>query len=244
MTILLGTSDNPFDGSVDIIMTGNGPVDISLPQNFPSMESKMITVLGGLDLHGLSHTKTWTRLAQTASSSTELIILSTPVDWQTNDEIIITTTDTAISHTERHRIARIINGTIIRTVNPLTYTHSVIQYTFVNGQKVNIAAAVGLLTRNVRIINQNPTSSLSGFKILITEYRTNIYYSDWGFARLTYYKGYARLSNVQFIGFGQFDDTSSSDQRAGIYMSQLGDWYWARQTYIDSCSFDNGFNGA
>jgi hypothetical protein len=208
------------------------------------MESRVIGVLGCLDLHGLSHNVTWTRLAQTASSGSNLITLSTPVDCQIDDEIIITTTDTSISHTERHRIASIVNGTVIGLVTPLTYTHLVIRYTFANGQEVNVAAAVGLLTRNVRILSQNQAPNLSGFKIFITEYQTDVWYSDWNRSFNTYYKGYARLSNVQFIGFGQLDDTPSSDQQAGIYMNQLSDYDSSRPTYIDACSFDGGFNAA
>lgn len=81
-------------------------------------------------------------------------------------------------------------------------------------------------------------------KILITEYRTDVLYSDRSQYINTYYKGYARLSNVQIIGFGQFDDSTTSDQRAGIYMNQLGTWDSSRETYIDACSFDGGYNAA
>jgi hypothetical protein len=128
------------------------------------MESRVIGVLGCLDLHGLSHNVTWTRLAQTASSGANLITLSTSVDWQIDDEIIITTTDTSISHTERHRIASIINGTVIHLVTPLTYIHLVIRHTFVDGQDVNVATAVGLLTRHVLILSQTKLQTIQDSK--------------------------------------------------------------------------------
>lgn len=239
-----GQPDNPFNGSVDIILTANAPINTSLPENFPRMEQRMIGVLGTLDLHGLSRNITWTRLGRTASSGSYLIHLRAPVDWKIGDEIIITTTDQSISHTERHRIANIINSTLLRIEMPLAYTHLVIWHQFPNRQVIDIAAAVGLLSHNVRVIGQVQAPNLSGLKILITDYRTQVFYPDRNQYYNTYYKGYARLSNVQFIGFGQFDDTLSSDAQAGIYMNRLLDWYSLRPTYIEGCSFVDGFNGA
>ncbi|CAF1691206.1 unnamed protein product, partial [Adineta ricciae] len=56
----------------------------------------------------------------------------------------------------------------------------------------------------------------------------------------TYYKGFARLSDTQFIGYGQFVDAADEDKREGIHMYNLGDWNASRPTYVDSCSFDGG----
>lgn len=173
-----------------------------------------------------------------------MITVTNTVNWLVGDEFIITTTDKDISHTERHRIARIDNGMTIYTVNPLAYTHLVLQTMLPNGRVIRIAAAVGLLTRNIRIISQNLPSRLSGFRIFITQYRTYIWYTSTNTSVYTHYKGYARLSNTQFIGFGRFDDTTNSDEQSGIYMNNLNDWNWQRPTTIDSCSFDGGFNAA
>ncbi|CAF4657274.1 unnamed protein product [Rotaria sp. Silwood1] len=242
--LIAGLPTAPFNGNIDIIMTNSGSPTIQRPQNFPEMTPKMIGVLGGLDLHGTPRGITWTFLATTAASGQHVIILRQPVNWNAGDEIIITTTDTSIYHTERHSIASIQNGTVIYTTTPLAYTHIVIQRSFANGQVVNVAAAVGLLTHNVRVINQNPGSVLSGFKILVTEYRTNVWHIYTNTFYDTCYKGYARLSNTQFIGFAQFDDSYLSDSRSGIYMNRLGDYNTWRPTFIDACSFDSGFNAA
>lgn len=236
--------DAPFNGTVEIILRDLNSIAIDLPSNFPLTGSKVIAVLGGLDLHGSFYNVSWTRIATTAASGENLIILSESVNWMIDDEIVITTTDKDISHTERHRIASIVNGTIIRTRLPLAYTHIVLKNTFPNGQTVNIAAAVGLLTRNIRVISQSPSSTLSGFRIFITQYTTSIWYAYMSQFVNTYYKGYSRLSNIQFIGFGQYDDTTTSDQRSSIYMNNLNDLDSQRPTYIDACSFDGGFNAA
>ena len=204
----------------------------------------MIGVMGGLDLHGSPRGITWTRLAVSALSGQNIIRLSQAVNWLIGEEILITTTDKTIAHTERHRIANIQNKTIIYTVAPLAYTHLVIAQTFPNGQSVRIAAAVGLLTHNVRVIDQNSGSSPVGFRIMVMSYQTNSWHLQGNNPYIACYKGYVRISNIQFIGFGRFDDSYNTEQRAGIYFNGLGDYNPNRDTYVNSSSFDGGFNAA
>ena len=241
--LIAGLPSAPFNGSIDIIMRKTSPVTISLPQDLPTMEPKMIGVMGGLDLHGTSRGITWTRLATTAVAGQNQINLSQRVDWNIGDEIVITTTDTDLSHTERHRIVNIQNGLVISTATVLAYTHRVIQQTFANGQRVNVSAAVALLTHNVRVINENSGSNREGFRIHVLGYTTNTWHLYTNLYYPTCYLGYVRISNTQFIGFGQFD-SYNTDQRAGIYFNNLGDYKSNRATFIDSSSFDSGFNAA
>lgn len=201
----------------------------------------MIGVFGGLDLHGRSRNVSWTRLDTTAAAGQNTIVLSEPIDWVVGDEIIITTTDANIEHTERHKIASINSSKLqITTVNPLTYTHVVIHNVFPNGRIFHVAGAVGLLTRNVRVINRSPASELFGFRILVSDYATRVWNPVGNEYLNTYYKGYARLSHTQFIGYGQYVDAADEDKREGIHLFNLGNWNSSRPTYIDSCSFDGG----
>ena len=205
----------------------------------------MISVLGLMDLHGSPQDITWTRLSVPAYATATSLVVRDAINWNVGDEIIVTTTDRDIDHTERRRIVRIENQTVIYMDTPLLYNHAVIQRTFPSGRHIDIAAAVGLLTRNIRIINDPASAaSLSGFRILLTTYATYVLYPDRNQSYYTFYKGYARLSNVQLVGFGQFDDTPRSDQRAGIYLSRLGNFNALRPTSITSCSFESGFNAA
>jgi hypothetical protein len=221
---------------------GSPTVDVLLPNNAGTVGPTVIGVLGGLDLHGLPRTVSWTRLSATAASGQNTIILSEPVDWVVGDEIIVTTTDTSIEHTERHTIASVnANQTIITTQIALAYTHIVINNVFPNGQVAQVAAAVGLLTRNVRVISRNPASDLFGFRILVTDYTTNVWNPVVNQSISTYYKGYARISDTQFIGYGQFIDAPDDDLREGIHLYNLGNWNASRPTYVDSCSFDGGY---
>ena len=242
LCLCLGWPNNPLTSNVDIIITGSSSVNVLLPNNAGSVGPRVIGVLGGLDLHGISRNVTWTRIATTAAAGQNTITLSEPVDWVVGDEIVITTTDTRLNHAERHTIAGI-NGsrTMITLVNPLAYSHVAILNTFPNGQVFRVAAAVGLLTRNVRVINRSPASELFGFRILVTDYSANVWNPVANESFITYYKGYARLSNTQFIGYGQFVDAADEDKREGIHLYNLGDWNSSRPTYIDSCSFDGGY---
>jgi hypothetical protein len=94
-----------LNSSVDIVITGDASVNVLLPNGAGSVGPKVIGVLGGLDLHGLPRNVSWTRLGATALSNQNTIVLSKPVDWKVGDEIIVTTTDVSLSHTERHTIA-------------------------------------------------------------------------------------------------------------------------------------------
>jgi len=243
--IVTGWPNNPLNSSVDIVITGASTTDVPLPNNAGTLGPTVIGVLGGLDLHGLPRNVSWTRLGVTAVSGQNTIILSEHVDWLVGDQIIVTTTDTSIGHTERHTIASVsANGTTITTANALAYTHIVINHVFPNGQVVQVAGAVGLLTRNVRVINRSPASNLFGFRILVTDYATNIWNAVLNQSTYTYYKGYARISDTQFIGYGQFVNAPNTDLREGIHLYNLGDWNASRPTYVDSCSFDTGYFSA
>jgi hypothetical protein len=140
--------------------------------------------------------------------------------------------DTDIAHIEWRRITSVLNRTAIQTVTSLAHTHRVIKQVVANGREVDVAAAVSLLTRNVRVISDDPASCLSGLRVVI---HGGIY---------GYNKGFAQLSSIQFVGFGRFDDSATSDEHSGIYMSHLYDPHYLWPTYIDARSSDGGFNAA
>ncbi len=243
--IFIGWPNNPLTSNVDIIITGSATANVLLPGDAGSLGPRVIGVLGGLDLHGIPHNVSWTRLASPALAGQTSITLSEAVDWAPGNEVLLTTTDTRINHTERCTIASVsAGGTVITLTNPLAYTHIVIHNVFPNGEIYHVAGAVGLLTRNIRVFSQTTPIEKIGFRVLVTDYATNTwdpiglsYYS-------TYYKGYARLSNVQFIGYGQFIDAPYEDKREAIHLYNLGNWNASRPTYIDSCSFDTGYYSA
>ena len=238
----VGWPQSPQRSRVDIIINGSSSTEVRLPNGAGSIGARVIGVLGGLDLHGLPHNVTWTRLSTTAAVGEKTLRLKEAVDWKSGEEIILTSTDTRIDHVERHTIANISDdGMIVMLTQPLSYTHLVIEHRFDNGQMYHVAAAVGLLTRNIRVINRSPPNEWFGFRILVTDYSTQVWNPVGAEYLSTYYKGYARLSNVQMIGFGQFVNAPDEDKREGIHLLNLGAWNASRPTYIDSCVFDTGY---
>ncbi|CAF5226827.1 unnamed protein product, partial [Rotaria magnacalcarata] len=135
-------------------------------------------------------------------------------------------------------------GTVITLNSALTYTHIVINNVFPNGEVYQVAGAVGLMTRNVRVICQSPASEKFGFRSLVTDYATNIWNPVGAEHLYTYYKGYARVSDTQFIGYGQFVDAPNEAKREGFHLYNLGDWSASRPTYIDSSSSDGDYYSA
>jgi len=241
----LGWPNNPQTGNVDIVITGSSSANVLLPNDGGSLGQRVIGVLGGLDLHGIPRNVSWTRLAATASAGQRSITLVEPVDWHAGDEILLTTTDTRIDHIDRVTVVNVTgNGQVVTLNRALTYSHIVIHNVFPNGEIYHVAGAVGLLTRNVRVINRSPASEKIGFRIYVSDYSTNIWDPIYSEYFSTYYKGYARLSDTQFIGFGQFIDAPLEDKREAIHLYNLGDWNISRPTYIDSCSFDTGYYSA
>ena len=230
---------------MDIIITGSSSTNILLPNDGGSMGPRVIGVLGGLDLNGIPRNVSWTRLASTAAAGQTSITLSQPVDWVAGEEILLTTTDTRIDHAERRTIASVTGGgTVIGLTSALTYTHSVIHNVFPNGQMYHVAGAVGLLTRNIRVMSQATSADKIGFRILVTDYSTDVWDPIGNSFLSTYYKGFARLSNTQFINYGQFVDAPYQDKREAIHLYNLGDWNISRPSYVDSCSFDTGYYSA
>jgi hypothetical protein len=133
--------------------------------------------------------------------------------------------------------------TLTLTTN-LMYTHlSFLQETTTTTQTspIRIAAAVGLLTRNVKVIGtEYPQQNvdLYGFSILVSTYSRYDSLADMVFA----YEGYVRLSNVEFVHPGQFYRSTSTDSRYGIVLADLGAYDTTRPTYVTSCSFHHGYS--
>ena len=196
-----------------------------------------------MDIHGKPRNVSWTTLSTTAFAGSNQIILDKAVDWQVNEEIVITTTSYTATETEVRTIQAISADRLTLTLNgSLLYNHVSFVETLTTGKTVRIAAAVGLLSRNVKIIGaeyDGQDSDLYGMTMLVSDY--SALNSDG--VRM-YYKGYARLSDVEFVHPGQFFRGTDDDATYGIIISNLGPYNYSRPTYVRSCSFHHGFSAA
>ena len=78
-----------------------------------------VGVYGGLDLHGKPVDVPWTTLHQTASPGDTSITLSTVVDWEVDNEIVVTPTGYSSWETETFTITDIseTDGHSVLTLN-------------------------------------------------------------------------------------------------------------------------------
>ena len=176
-----------------------------------------IGVYGGLDLHGRPRNVSWTRLAKSvyAGNSTSATLVDA-VDWQVGESIVFTTTTYVANQSDVMVIASVSPDRRTLTFNStFEYDHVAYSETLASGVRYNIAAGVGLLTRNIKIVSDD-ADSLPGFRIIVSTYSAFVDGVD------IFYKGYARVTNAEFVGFGQMNLYSGDDSRYGILFADLG----------------------
>jgi hypothetical protein len=167
---------------------------------------KGIGVYGGFDMHGKPRNVSWTKLANSAFRGSNTITLEKSVDWEANEEIVITTTSYRPTQTETFKISSVSLDRRTLTLNSsLKFDHLVVSEDFTTGASYKIAAAVGLLSRNIKVIGSEydqQYSDLYGFRILVSDYSNSILENGVNVPK--YYKGYVKFSNVEFVHPGQF----------------------------------------
>jgi hypothetical protein len=167
---------------------------------------KGIGVYGGFDMHGKPRNITWTTLESTAYAGSNILRLEKAVDWQVNEEIVLTTTSYRPTQTETFKISSVSLDRKTLTLNSsLEFDHLVVSENFTTGSSYRIAAAVGLLSRNIKVIGSEydaQFSDLYGFRILVSDYSNTIL--ENGVSVPKYYKGYVKFTNVEFVHPGQF----------------------------------------
>lgn len=175
--LIIGWETNPILTNVKIVMTGQKGVndyDLSDELNAAGVGGKTIGVFGGLDIHGKPVNISWTRLKDTTKAGSNQIELIEPVDWQIGDQILITTTTYIANHSEVVTIQAISPDRMHLTLNnSLLYDHLAFVEHFPSGTQYQIAAGVGLLTRNVKIIGgeyNGQEADLYGTRIIVSDY--------------------------------------------------------------------------
>ena len=244
--LIVGWESKPFTHNMEIELTGTkASREFILPNGFDSMGSKAIGVYGGLDLHGIPRTPSWTRLSQTAIAGSSTLVLTESVDWKVGDEIVISTTSYDPFQTETFKITGVVKN-VIKLNASLVYDHVVVSETFANQQSYSIAAGVGLLTRNVKVTGAEypgQFDDLFGSRIIVSDYSDFVYAEDnsTSIPVHVYYKGYARVSDTEFKHFGQFSRMAADDYKYGILLSNLNAYDPARPTYVRNSAFHSGF---
>uniref|UniRef100_A0A667X934 PKHD1 like 1, tandem duplicate 2 n=1 Tax=Myripristis murdjan TaxID=586833 RepID=A0A667X934_9TELE len=236
--MIAGWADEPFRGELHIKLRGNhGTPDWPLP-NGPNQGSKVLGVFGTLELYGQPHDVYHTKLAATAPAGSDTLTLREPVDWQVGDEIVISTTSYNAWETETRQITAVSGNALTLTLNqPLIHTH-VGETHSVPGttRSYTLAADVGLLTRNIKIIGQSYADLLEesfGARLLVGTY-------SWAGID---YRGTAQIRNVEFYRSGQEGWTDYTDPRYSVAFLNLGEVQQHSDT-LRGCAFHHGFSPA
>jgi hypothetical protein len=160
----VGNSSRPFTNNASIVLTGTRSSPTVVVDNAYPLGNKLIAVFGNLSLVGVPRSVTWTRLAAPAPAGSNTLLLAQPVDWQVGEEVVVSPTTFASSELETAVITAVSSDRTALTLSrALTYAHAG-QYLPVTGWSLNggivpLAAAVGLLTRNVKLIGADVNAS-------------------------------------------------------------------------------------
>ncbi|XP_078395885.1 PKHD1 like 1, tandem duplicate 1 [Cetorhinus maximus] len=234
--LIAGTPEKPFRGELQIVLRGDHLTPDWPLQNGPNQGSKVLGVFGELDLHGIPHLIYKTKLGLTAQARSINITLAEAVDWQEGDRILVSTTSYNHLETETRTISSISFDRRTLVLNePLLYTHIAETHEVKGrGQSYTLAADIGLLSRNIKIIGHNHPDSaeeLFGARVLISSF----FYNDLEF------KGHARIEDVEFYHSGQHGYLSYYDPRYSVSFLNLGEVCNRNDSYIRGCAFHHGF---
>ncbi|XP_037651430.1 PKHD1 like 1, tandem duplicate 1 [Sebastes umbrosus] len=236
--LIAGWADEPFRGQLHIRLRGNHRTpDWPLPSG-PNQGSKVLGVFGILDLYGQPHNVYHTKLSATADAGSNTLNLSRSVDWQVGDEVAISTTSYNAWETEKHQIAAVsADGRVLTLNRTLIHTH-IGETHSVSGTSLSytLAADVGLLTRNIKIMGQEYPEMMAesfGARLLVGSY-------SWAGVD---YKGKAQIRNVEFFQSGQEGWTDDTDPRYSVAFLNLGE-VSEEDSYLQGCAFHDGFSPA
>ncbi|XP_022094388.1 fibrocystin-L-like [Acanthaster planci] len=231
--LVIGYSEErPFQHEMKILLNGHHFTEqISLPSG-PNLGSKALGVFGGLDIHGKNRSIYWTQLSATVSPGDTTLTVRDQTDWQVGDEIVVAATSYEAWQTETFKIEAVTDTSTFQINGSFAYRH-VADYT----ADYTLAAEVGLLTRNIKIEGNDYDLLFKesfGARVIVGRF----------FQSGTEYKGYARISNVQFFHTGQLGWSDSFDPRYSLAYLDIGRVTEKLPSYVKGCSFHNGFSPA
>mmetsp|Transcript_24301 Transcript_24301/g.21478 ORF Transcript_24301/g.21478 Transcript_24301/m.21478 type:complete len:395 (-) Transcript_24301:735-1919(-) len=144
----IGTEENPITNHEVTINLAGGPREKGLPL----FGSKVIANNGGdIRIHGAARQTTWTTLSQTFAANENVLHLTDAVDWQPEEQIVVTSTAYGHSQTEVFTILAVdANQKDITVASNAAYDHFSGAHTD-GAINIDLRAEVGLLSRNVKI---------------------------------------------------------------------------------------------
>ena len=195
-------------------------------------------------MHGLDVGTTWTRLVADAAPGDNTLTLADAVDctfWREGAEIIIAPTGFEPLEKEKMTILSC-DGTTLTLNDTLQFEHLGSEYSLDDGSRSwKIAAEVGLLTRNVKIIGE------SYDEISVEEFGARVLVSKF-MQEGVEYRGYAKIANVEFVRGGQEGWTDWFDPRYAVaflnHEDSIDGDVGNKESYVKKCAFNYNYNAA
>ena len=259
----IGEIGRPYLGNAIISLYGDKTIP-DLRMGLTNFGSKALGVLGTLRLVGKQPDFTWTRLSQTAEAGdTSILVEGNAADWQPNATIAIasTTFEPSLAEERVMLYAEWLGDgrTLIVLRDPLEHTHTRAAHEFPSDhgglETVEIAAEVGLLSRNIKIQSVDrpglqPThNSHFGCRVLVTRDRIPIEVAP-GVIQHISYTGKATIASVEFEGCGQgsFDDRMAIEFSRSVLWQptpeEEGQPQYAEDSMVTKCAFHNSYHHA
>jgi hypothetical protein len=135
-------------------------------------------VLGAVSLTGTARTKQWVTLSDPAAAKDASLKVTDAVsDWVRQDVIVVSSTLRDATAWDQLIVSEIKESRQIVTVNSLSFPHQSVPIDLATGQRLNLRAEVGLLTRNIVI---DPGTRRLGFTIVLAEYGRDLAFAASG----------------------------------------------------------------
>ncbi|XP_069115782.1 fibrocystin-L-like [Argopecten irradians] len=235
--LIIGWPDQPYLGEAAIVLRGqrllNSRVEQYLPGTNIMVNRKTVANFGHVDFHGKEVRKPWTTLGATASPGDTTLTLSEEVPWVPGDTLILAPTSYDPWETETVSIKDISDdGLTVTLEGEISFRH-IAHTEHVNGEPVIMAAEIGKVTRNIKIIGEDAPESFGG-RVLVGQ----------AVANGILYTGSARISNVQFYQSGQEGFMDSDDPRFSVAFVNIGDVTDEKPSYVKECAFFDGYSPA
>jgi hypothetical protein len=242
----IGSKATPFSRSAEIVLTGNMRSPNVIVDGVSLLGNKALVVYGNLTMVGTSRGTNWIRLLSTAEAGSNQLVLSSNVSWSAGDAIIVGTTEysswnNSLSETEAVTIAAVsADGKILTLSSPLRFRHFAGRLSSDSSSPVYnsvLAAAVGLLSRNVKVygdMSAESSESHHGGHILVTTVTLG------GSVNRMTYRGQLELRHVEVRDMGQqefpFAAVDLDFRNGGQELHPAA--------IIEGCAFNRGFNSA
>ena len=246
-SLVVGSKAVPFASQANIVLTGTLLDDDIVVDNTLTAGHKVIVNFGNVSLFGSHHfSKSWVRLATTANALANTLVLSENPGWAVGNRIVVSPTEypswnNSLTQVETNYITGVsADGRTLTLRSPLKYRHfagplSMHATAPAKLKNTRLAAAVGLLSRNVVVMGDTVSySSASNFGghiySGITKTGAGKFVKTW--------EGQVTASAVEFRNMGK-----DGMQFAAINLEYPRGGATARRAHsFVNCSFTEGHN--